>query len=134
MPADFFADSNVCLYILDKQSPKFDKAKSLLQLRPIISTQVVAENINVCLKKYKQPRAFALAHAHSLNEACEVIGITNQTLASALSIFEKYGYTIFDSLIIASALEAGCSTLNTEDLHHGQLINGKLKIINPFMA
>ncbi len=134
MPADFFVDSNICLYVLDKESLKFNKSKALLQLRPIISTQVIAENINVCLKKYKQTRAFAIAHANSLKEACDVRGITAQTLNLALSIFEKYGYTIFDSLILASALDAGCRTVYTEDLQHGQLINGNLKIVNPFIG
>ena len=134
MPDNFFIDSNICLYILDKENPKFFKAKALLEYKPIISTQVIAENINVCLKKYKKTRSFALAHANSLREACNVQGITNQTLTTALFIFERYGYSIFDSLIIASALEAKCNTLYTEDLHQGQLIIGKLKLVNPFIA
>jgi predicted nucleic acid-binding protein len=51
----------------------------------------------------------------------------------ALKVFEKYGYSIFDSLIIAAALELGCNTLYTEDMQHGQVIEGTLKITNPFL-
>lgn len=51
----------------------------------------------------------------------------------ALKVFEKYGYSIFDSLIIAAALEARCHTLYSEDMQHGQLIEGTLKITNPFL-
>lgn len=133
MPANFFIDSNIGLYILDRETSKFSIAKMLLQQKPNISTQVVAENLNVCLKKFKQTRAFSLAHARSLAEACEVHAIKPSTLTLALSVFDRYGYTIFDSLIIASALQANCSTLYSEDLHHGQVIEGKIKIVNPFV-
>ena len=133
MPANIFVDSNICLYVHDKHSPKFERAKAILEKKPVISTQVVLENINICLKKYKQTKAFVLANARSLQQACEVSPLTNQTLTSALFVFEKYGYSIFDSLIIAAALEANCIILYTEDLQHGQVINGKLKIVNPFV-
>jgi predicted nucleic acid-binding protein len=132
MPDKVFVDSNICLYILDKGNPKFTVAKTLLQNRPKISTQIVAENINVCLKKFKLPRAIALLHAKSLIEACEVQAITHQALNKALMIMERYGYSIFDSMIIASALEASCTILYSEDMQHEQLIEGKLTIINPF--
>jgi predicted nucleic acid-binding protein len=92
----------------------------------------VAENVNVCLKKFKLPRASTLLHAKSLMEACEVHAITNQVLNRALVITERYGYSIFDSMIIASALDAGCAILYTEDMHHEQQIENKLTIINPF--
>ncbi len=39
---------------------------------------------------------------------------------------------INNTFIIASAIESNCSILYTEDLQHGQLINGNLSISNPF--
>jgi predicted nucleic acid-binding protein len=134
MRASFFIDSNIALYILDKGSPKFLKAKALLEGGPFISTQVVAENINVCVKKFKQTKRFALAHANSLRQACRVKDISNALLTDAIFIFDRYGYNIFDSLIIASALSANCTILYSEDLQHGQIIEGKLTIINPFVT
>jgi predicted nucleic acid-binding protein len=49
-------------------------------------------------------------------------------------IREKHKYSIWDSLIIASALENGCKILYSEDMHHNHLIEKKLRIINPFIA
>lgn len=134
MPANVFVDSNICLYVHDKRHAKFLAAKTILESNPSISTQVILENINVCLKKFKQTKSFALAHAKSLQQACTVLPITNSTMTKAMIVFERYGYSIFDSLIIASALEAGCKTLYSEDLHHGQVIEGKLTIVNPFFS
>lgn len=133
MPADCFLDSNICLYILDDEHLKFTKAKQLLESRPVISTQVVLENVNVCIKKLKKEKAFAVAHARSLQSACFVKTVSNETMTLTLKVFEKYGYSIFDSLIIAAALEARCHTLYTEDMQHGHVIEERLKIINPFL-
>ncbi|MBI1767987.1 MAG: PIN domain-containing protein [Bacteroidetes bacterium] len=128
-----FLDSNVCLYILDKHSSKFLAAKTLLENRPTISTQVILENINVCIKKFKRSKSFALSHARSLQLTCEVSAVTNQTITKAYFIFERYGYSIFDSLILATALQASCETLYSEDMQHGQIVENKITIINPFI-
>lgn len=133
MPANFFLDSNICLYILDNEHVKFAKAKELLENRPVVSTQVVLENINVCVKKLKKENDFATAHARSLQSACLVKPISNDTMTLAIKVFERYGYSIFDSLIIAAAIESGCHVLYSEDMQHGHVIEGKLKIINPFL-
>lgn len=45
---------------------------------------------------------------------------------------ERYGYSYFDSLMLASALEQGCSILYSEDMQHGQILEGGLRIIDPF--
>jgi len=58
--------------------------------------------------------------------------IDNEAILLSFKIAEQYKYSIWDSLIIASALESNCSALYTEDLQHGQIIDKKLKIINPF--
>jgi len=50
----------------------------------------------------------------------------------AFGFSARYGFRIYDSLIVVSALEAGCTTLYTEDLQHGQVIEG-LRIENPFL-
>ena len=60
--------------------------------------------------------------------------ITVETHEAALQIAEKYGYGIYDALVIAAAIEAGCATLYSEDLHDGQTINGQVTIRNPFVG
>ena len=132
MPDSIFLDSNVCLYILDKHSNKFEIAKELLERSPKISTQVMSENINVCVKKFNQSKSFALQHAQSLQLACDVVPVTKQTMTKACSIFERHNYSIFDCLILAAALEARCKVLYSEDMHHGHVLENQLRIVNPF--
>jgi predicted nucleic acid-binding protein len=53
---------------------------------------------------------------------------------TALAIAHRYSFAFHDSLIIASALEAGCATLWSEDMQDGQMIDGRLTIRNPFVS
>ena len=72
----------------------------------------------------------ALAAIRVLCPSAAPIGI--ETHESALRIEEKYGYEIYDALISASALEAGCATLYSEDLQHRRVLDGRLTVRNPF--
>ena len=58
---------------------------------------------------------------------------TPELYLRALDLRERYGFSFYDSLIIAAALEAGCTRLYTEDMQHGQQIQG-LAIENPFLG
>jgi len=60
------------------------------------------------------------------------VPVTISTHETALKIAERYGYEIYDALVVAAALEADSATLYSEDLQHAQVINGKLTIRNPF--
>ena len=64
---------------------------------------------------------------------CTVQPITEKTHLSALTIKERYQFSFYDSLIIASALELDCAVLYSEDMQHGQIIDEQLKITNPFL-
>jgi len=55
-----------------------------------------------------------------------------RTLDQTIKISARYGFTFWDSMILASALENNCSVLYSEDMHHNQIIEGSLQIINPF--
>ena len=66
---------------------------------------------------------------------CSVPTILPVDLAAhddALRIAERYGYSIFDALVIASALQAKSEMLWSEDMHHGMVVDGRLRIANPF--
>ena len=60
--------------------------------------------------------------------------ITVEMHEAALKIAEKHGYNVYDALVVSAALEAGCATLYSEDLHDGQTIDGQLTIRNPFVG
>ena len=62
----------------------------------------------------------------------DVRDITPANHEAALDIAERYGYSFYDSMILAAALDAGCRRIYTEDLHAGQHIKDKLMIVNPF--
>lgn len=66
-------------------------------------------------------------------ENCQVALLTPDTITLALDISKRYQYSYYDSHIIAAALENNCSLLYSEDMQHGQEIEGKLKIVNPFL-
>jgi len=67
-----------------------------------------------------------------LETTCRVEIVTPATMQRALDIAGRYGFSWFDRLVVAAALEAGCDTLYTEDMQHGQVIDGKLTVTNPF--
>ena len=63
-----------------------------------------------------------------------VVPLDLGTHEEALRIAERHGYSIFDALMIAAALRAGCGTLWSEDMQHGMAIDGRLRIVDPFRA
>jgi hypothetical protein len=62
---------------------------------------------------------------------CAVAALDIKTHELGLEIAERYRFSIYDSLTVAAVLQAGCSTLYSEDLQHGQTID-KLMIRSPF--
>ncbi len=129
-----FLDSNILLYALGDDDARRQVAEALLTQRPVVSAQVLAEASSVLRRKFgREPSAIAkvldevLARVH-----CEPVSA--QTVLSALHLGERLGYSHYDSQIIAAALAADCSVLYSEDMQHGQLIDGRLTIVNPFVA
>ncbi|MBI2775215.1 PIN domain-containing protein [Candidatus Dependentiae bacterium] len=130
-----FLDTNTLIYAYSVDEPLKKKAieKVIESSHEIIlSTQVVNEFINVMSKKRKVGLPELAITVDELADNFSVAQITLQTIKQALMISQKYQYSYFDSLIISSALEHSCSVLYTEDMHNEQLIEGKLRIKNPF--
>ncbi len=127
-----FLDSNILIYLLDQYKLKKEKVTLLLDPTFIISTQVVAENINVCLKKLKFTKERAFGHGNFLLTKFNVITIEKTFFPIAFQLATKYQLSFWDSLIITSALQSDCTQLHSEDMQHGLVVESKLKIINPF--
>ena len=132
MPAKEFIDTNIVIYALGESSAKAALAAPLFVHRPTISTQVLSETANVALKKLAMPLSETGKLLAMLEATCHVEIVTPATIQHALDLSGRYGFSWFDSLIVATALEAGCDTLYTEDMHHGQVIESRLTITNPF--
>lgn len=127
-----FIDSNIFIYLLEKKSSKKLKVTSLLQPDFYISTQVVAENISVCLRKLKTPKKIAFQHGLGLLKQFNLLTIDESTLLSSFEVSTKYQLSFWDSLIIATALQHQCTILYSEDMQDGLIIEKKLTIKNPF--
>jgi predicted nucleic acid-binding protein len=127
-----FFDSNVLLYAVKPEDPRAEPARLLLAGGGIISVQALNEFTNVARRKLGQSWSEVNEKLGAIRILCEVTPITLATHERALSIAERYGYRIYDALHLAAALESGCSVLYTEDMQHGQEIEG-LTIRNPFL-
>ena len=83
-------------------------------------------------RKFNVPREKLQIIGSKFLNRFEMTLISAKTIEKALNIFVVYKFSYWDSLIVASALESGCSILYTEDMQDGQVIEGRLKIVNPF--
>jgi predicted nucleic acid-binding protein len=128
---DFF-DTNVVLYLLSADSAKADKAEELLAQGGTVSVQVLNEFAAVASRKLRMPWAEIREVLAQVRAVCAVEPLTVETHDRALRISERHGVPIYDSLIVSAALLAGCKTLHSEDMQHGQVIERQLTIRNPF--
>ncbi len=127
-----FFDTNVLLYLLSSDTTKADKAEELLAGSGIISVQVLNEFATVALKKVKMSWPEIRQVLATIRAACQVVPLTLELHEEGLGIAERYGFSLYDSLIIAAAVSSGCDTLYSEDLQSGQNV-GPVTIINPFV-
>ena len=135
-----FLDSNVVVYAFQDKDPRKRAIASQLIQRArdgqvTISFQVVTETLNVLTQKVVPPLTPEEAEM-ALNTVLSPmwrVGPSVALYSSALALQARYEYTFYDSLIIAAALEANCERLLSEDLQHGQRIDG-LTIVNPFLV
>ncbi|MBK8451852.1 MAG: PIN domain-containing protein [Thiofilum sp.] len=136
MPAKVFLDSNVLIYLYSEDEPEKAALAQQCAQEPDawISTQVLNEVSNVLRRKQKQAYPDILSVIQELQGNFQVTTVTTQTIEQALLLGERYGYSYFDSLMVASALEQSCKVLYSEDMQHGQVVEGLLRIVDPFVA
>ena len=130
-----FLDSNIILYLNENDGTyKKDIVANILLPKPFVSSQVIFECLNVCLKKFKYPKEKAIMFVLNLFETCTVVSEEKGTCILALDLFSKYNFQPYDSKIVATALDSGCKTLYSEDMQNGLIVNKTLTITNPFLA
>lgn len=132
MNDNYFLDTNILIYALDKSGDKKTAAIDLLTEDAMISTQVINEISNVLRKKHKFEYSLIANIIEEYLQSLKLVLINKETIKLAWFIAEKYNYSYYDSLIISSALENNCSILYSEDMQHNQLIEKRLTIMNPF--
>lgn len=134
MSADTFFDTNVLVYAYNAGDRRTAAARQLLLDGGVVGVQVLNEFASVARAKFAMTWVEvqqAIEHIVTLCPNPRPLNI--ETHLRALGLSKRHGFSIWDSLIITAAAEARCSKLLTEDLQHGQVVEG-VRIENPFLA
>ena len=128
-----FFDTNTLLYLLSSDNNKADWISQNLQRSNVISVQVLNEFTSASLRKIKISNAELDEFLDLFKSTFSVRVIDVETFDTGLIVSRRYGYQHYDAMIIASALQAGCERLYSEDMQHRQIIDKRLQIVNPFI-
>jgi predicted nucleic acid-binding protein len=135
-----FFDTNIVVYCFDTLEPrKQTRAKDLLahalnNQTGVVSYQVIQEFCNVACKakRLQLPQERILAYVNLVLQPMNQIGYSPLLIESALQLRAEHSFSFYDSLVIASATQAKCQVLYSEDMQHMQRV-GNLQIVNPFL-
>ena len=130
--AKAFIDSNVILYLLSNDTKKADAAEAVLRAGGMISVQVLNEIANVALRKIGMSWSETNQFLASIRSLCAVESLTVETHDRGRDVAERCGLSVYDAMIVAAALLAGCTVLYSEDMQDGLVVDKQLRIANPF--
>lgn len=128
-----FIDTSVLLYVL-ADDPKAEHVHALLDKPSVISVQILNEFTAVARRKLGMSFAEIREVLQTVRALCRTEAVTTETHDLAVGLAQQYKFSFYDSVMIASALLAGCKAVYCEDLQHRQLIAGRLRILNPFLS
>lgn len=127
-----FVDTNVLLYLASGDAQRADRAEAVLGQGGTISVQVLNEIANVMRRKMQMSWPDTRLFLDMIRALLTVEPVTQATHETGLRVSERYGLSIYDAMIVAAALLAGCDTLISEDMQDGLVIDDRLHIVNPF--
>ena len=130
-----FLDTNVIIYFYsENELNKRTIAHSVLNDHSCVtSIQALNEASNVWYKKSGWSGAKIKEHLDNIELVCdEIIPVKRSIIDEALDLKDHYRYSYYDCLMLATALDMNCDIIYTEDMSNDQIIDGKLKIVNPF--
>jgi predicted nucleic acid-binding protein len=126
-----FIDTNVLVYLIGGDDARADRAEAVLRARGTISVQVLNELAHAARRK----AGLSLQEVHELlalvRGFVDVTPVTIATHELGLALCARYGFALFDSMLVAAAIEAGCETMWT-DMQHGLVVLQTLRLSNPF--
>ncbi|MCA9935537.1 MAG: PIN domain-containing protein [Anaerolineales bacterium] len=138
MAVNIFLDTNLWVYLHADSVPQKQAIVRKLIVDDFetitISAQVLGELFNVLTKKQLTTPEKARAIVLEMAMTFPVLEIDTAKVITALDIHSQYGYSYWDSLILATAFLNNCQIVYSEDMHHNQLIESSLRIVNPFVA
>lgn len=128
-----FLDSNILVYAYSND-PRSGVAKAICAQPHIISVQSLNEFANVSRRKLHIGWDDIVLRLVTIVDLAEtVIPLTFELHQNAIALADRYKLQLYDCLIIAAAIGAGCDTLYSEDMQHGLLIEDYLIVRNPFI-
>jgi predicted nucleic acid-binding protein len=139
MSARVFFDSNVLVYAFGTKEglipdPRTEIAERIVIEGGAISVQCLNEFAQVCSRKARLSWDQIRGHLETIKELCgPAVPITLDVHEAAVALSSQFGFSVYDSLILAAAKRAGCTTVYSEDMQHGQVVEG-LRIENPFLS
>ena len=133
MPGSFF-DTNVLVYLASADATKADQAEAVVAAGGSISVQVLNELTNVTRRKMGLSWEEVSAFLATLRGLLTVHPVTVETHEAGLRLAARYGFSVYDAMIVGTAVEAGCDRLWSEDMQHGLVLAEGLRIVNPFRA
>ena len=128
-----FLDTNVLVYLLSSAAAKAARARELVANDNIISVQVLNEFALVARRKHAMEWNDLEAALDEFRTWLHVESLTPTSQARAMQIARRHQLRIYDANILATAEQAGCSVVYSEDMQDGQVI-GDLTICNPFLG
>jgi len=132
-----FIDTNIWLYafIEADDTTKSAIARTLIQeSEPVISTQVINEVCVNLLRRAHFTEEQISRLIESFYEKYQVVELAESVLLTASQLRQRYSLSFWDSVIVATALNAGVPVLYSEDMQHEMMIEGELQIRNPFLS
>lgn len=127
-----FLDTNVLAYLLSDDPRKADIAERLLMAGGTISVQVLNELANVARRKAGLSWAETADLLAGVRRLVAVVPLTAGVHELGMALAERHGFSVYDAMIVAAGLLAGCETLFSEDMHDGLLVAGQMRVVNPF--
>ncbi|GLS30498.1 Predicted nucleic acid-binding protein, contains PIN domain [Mesorhizobium albiziae] len=129
-----FLDTNILIYAFSTD-PRAAPAEALLAKGCVTSVQALNEFANVARRKLAMPWLEVNEALAAIRTLCRaIVPLDLETHAEAMVIAERDGLAVFDALMLAAALRAGCGVFWSEDMQHCREIGGRLRIVNPFVA
>jgi len=130
--AGSFFDTNVLVYLASGDTAKADRAEALVATGGAISVQVLNECANVARRKMRLSWSETREMLGAFTDLLTVYPLTIETHQAGLELASRHGLSVYDAMIVASAADAGCDTLWSEDMQDGMMIHEGLRVLNPF--
>ncbi len=133
-----FLDTNVLVYALgakksSTRDPRMAVAELIMTKGGVVSVQGMNEFVQVCRRKAQLDWPQIDGSIQVIKTLCDrIVPLTVDTHQAAVEVAKRHGLNFYDSLILAAAAQAGCTTVYSEDMQHGQIVDG-VRIENPFL-